>query len=139
MFSTTDVAEHLHIAPYDVRYWVESGLLSPSVRQASGRGEHHVFSAGDLRLAFFIHHLHQLGIKPKEIKRILSEVRRVMEDPTLLVQPMLLPCGTRPLILQHSASGQASLLDATRPGQYVMTVALETIDEKVQRILAQSK
>ena len=139
VFSTGDVAAHLGIAPYDLHYWIKIGLLTVNGESRAGRGGHLLFGIDDLRVACLIRRLDAAKVKPQQIKGILAEVRRVQDDPTALENPLLIPFGATYLILQRAASGNTLIMDASRPGQYVMTIVLETIEEEVRGILARTK
>lgn len=139
IFTSGEVAALLESSLDEVDYWVRSKLLVPSIREASGQGSRRLFSADDVKQALLIRRLRQAKWKPRQITRALSSLRAVLDDPGALEKPLLIHEGNAFLILCRHQGNELVLLDAAAPGQYVMVIALETLEEETRRRLARSK
>jgi DNA-binding transcriptional MerR regulator len=139
VFTSGEVATFLETSLDEVDYWVRSKLLVPSIRQASGQGSRRLFNAHDVKQALLICRLRQAKWKPRQIARALSSLRSVLEDPSSLEKPLLIHEGNVFLILCRHQGNELVLLNAASPGQYVMVIALETLEEETHRRLARSK
>jgi DNA-binding transcriptional MerR regulator len=138
VFTTTEMAALLRVPVNEVDYWVRCKLITPHIRQASGQGSRRLFGWSDLREAFLIKRLRNARWKPKQIGKALRTVIAAMKNPASLPAPLLIHEGGALLILCRSGS-EITLLDASSPGQYVMVIALDTLEEETRRQLARSK
>ncbi|SRR5260370_29980570 len=139
VFSTGEVATMLNASLNEVDYWVRSKLIVPSIREAAGRGTRRLFGVFDLKQAFLIQQLRKVNWKPKQIAKALSTVASVVQDSTLLRAPLLIHEGNAFLILCRSKEQKLILLDAANPGQQVMVIALDSLEEEIQGSLARSR
>lgn len=138
-FSTRELADLVKAKVSEVHYWVRTGLLSPSIKQSHMQGDPRVFSSDDVMRALFVHCLRKAEWKPKEIQTALAYFRKVKENPQEFKSPVLVHEGRSLLILCKHHSGNPALLDAKKPGQLVLTIALETLEEETRKLLASSK
>jgi hypothetical protein len=67
------------------------------------------------------------------------EFRERANDPDLLHTPLLIHEGNALLILCRSKGQELILLDAASPGQYVMVIALDALEEEMRKSLARSR
>lgn len=141
VFSTGEVAALLKVPVTEVDYWVRSQLLVPSIRQGSGHGSRRLFGADDLRQAALIKRLRDSRPpwKPKQIARALASLKKVLKNPDALHTPVLIHEGGAFLILCRDKSRELVLLDGAKEDQYVLVIALETLEEETRRSLARGK
>ena len=62
-----------------VQYWTKSGLITPSVREGSGRGNHRVYSLVDVIQAKVIRKLRKQGVSLQKLRKISDYLRGVEE------------------------------------------------------------
>lgn len=139
VFSTGEMATMLDASLNEVDYWTRCHLIVPSVREASGRGTRRLFGILDIKQAFLVQRLRKAHWKPKQIANALSAVAPVVQDPNRLLTPLLIHQGNALLILCRSKEQEPILLDAASPGQYVMVIALDALEEEMQKSLARSR
>ncbi len=139
VFSTGEIAALFNLSSDEIDYWVRCKLITPSIRKGSGRGSRRLFGLSDLKRALLIHRLRDAEWKPKQIAKALDAVSAAMKNPDLLHSPLLIHEGGAFLILCRSRSTELMLLDAASPGQYVMVIALDTLDEDTRQSLVRSK
>jgi|SRR5581483_6700059 len=139
VLSTGEMAMMLDVSLNEVDYWVRSKLIVPGIREAAGRGTRRLFDILDLKRALLIQQLRKVDWKPKQIARALSTVASVVQDPDLLHAPLLIHEGNALLILCRSKEQELVLLDAARPQQPVLVIALDALEEEMQESLARSR
>ena len=139
VFSTTQIAALLEVSLNEVDYWVRCKLLAPSVREASGHGSRRLYGWDDFRKALLVRRLRRANWKPKLIAKALTAVMSAMQNPDSLHTPVLIHEGSALLILCRSGGKDLTLLDAASPGQYVMVIALDMLEEETRRSLMGSK
>lgn len=139
LFTTGELSHLLGVSIHEISYWVRSRLLRPSIRQANGQGSRRLFNLQDVKRATFIQRLREATWKPAQILRTLSFVEKIWDSPESLLTPMLIHEGKSLLILCREKSSHIALLDASSPGQYVMVIALNTLEEETRRRLTQGK
>jgi hypothetical protein len=139
MFTTGEMASLLNVSLDEVDYWIRRDLLVPSIRQAAGHGSRRLFDIGDLKRALLIHRLRAARWKPKQICNALGVVALAVDNPDTLHAPLLIHEGNALLILCRSKGRELTLLDAGSPGQYVMVIALDALEEETRQSLMQSK
>jgi DNA-binding transcriptional MerR regulator len=139
VFSTGEMAALLGVSSDEIDYWAQLKLLTPSIKRATGQGSRRLFNRNDLRQAFLVQKLRAAGWKPRQITKALAAVVAVLSHPASLHTPLLLHEGNALLIVCRDKGKALTLLDAANPGQYVMVIALETLEEETRQKLAQSK
>ena len=139
VFSTGEVAALMEVSIDQVNYLAKCGLLRSSVRKASGQGSRRLFNHNDLRRALLVQKLRDAEWKPKQIATVLPLIAAALRDPSMLHTPILIQEGAVKLIVCRQKGRDLRLLDAARPGQYVMVIALETLEEETRQKLAKSK
>lgn len=139
VFSTGEMAAMLNVSFHEVDYWVRCKLIVPSIREAAGHGTRRLYGISDLKEALLIQRLRKADWKPKQIAKALSAVASEVKNPDLLHTPLLIHEGSALLILCRSKGRELMLLDAASPGQYVMVIALDTLEEETRQSLARSK
>src|SRR5579859_492687 len=139
VFTTGELARLLGLSPEDVDYWAQLKLLTPSIKKAAGQGSRRLFNRNDLRQAFLVQKLHAAGWRPRQITKALAAVAAALANPASLHTPLLVHEGSALLIVCREKGKTLTLLDAANPGQYVMVIALETLEEETRQKLARSK
>lgn len=139
VFSTGEMAALVNMSLNEVDYWIRSNLIVPGIREAAGHGTRRLFNILDLKQAFLIHRLRKAGWKPRQIAKTLSIVALAVKDPDLLHTPLLVHEGNALLILCRSKEQELILLDAASPGQYVMVIALDALEEEMRKSLTRSR
>ncbi len=139
VFSTGEMAVILNVSLNEVDYWIRSNLIVPSIREAAGHGTRRLFNILDLKQAFLIQRLRKAGWKPRQIAKALSAVASAVKDPDLLRTPLLVHEGNELLILCRSKGQKLVLRDAASPGQYVMVIALDALEEEMRKSLTRSR
>jgi len=139
VFSTGEMATMLDVSLNEVDYWARCQLIVPGVREASGRGTRRLFGILDVKQAFLVQRLRKAHWKPKQIAKALSAVAPVVQYPDRLLTPLLIHEGNALLILCRSKEQEPILLDAASPGQYVMVIALDDLEEEMRKSVARSK
>jgi len=139
VFSTGEMATMVNVSLNEVDYWVRCKLIVPSIREAAGHGTRRLFGILDLKQAFLIRRLRKADWRPKQIAKALSAVASAVKDPDLLHTPLLIHEGNALLILCRSKGQELILLDAASPGQYVMVIALDALEEEMRKSLARSR
>ena len=139
IFSTGDIAALLNVSTDEVRYWIERKLLRSSIRKAARQGSRRLFNRSDLRQAFLVQKLRSAQWKPRQIANALEAIAVALQNPASLHTPILVHEGNALLIVCRTANHELILLDAANPSQYVMVIALETLEEETRQRLALSK
>ena len=139
VFSTGEMAALVNVSLNEVDYWIRSNLIVPSIREAAGHGTRRLFNILDLKQAFLIHRLRKADWKPKQIAKALSAIASAVKDSALLHTPLLIHEGNALLILCRSKGEELTLLDAARPGHYVMVIALDALEEEMRKSLTRSR
>ena len=139
VFTTGEIASMLSVSRDEVDYWVRCGLLVPSIREAAGHGTRRLFAIGDLKKALLIQRLKAAHWKPKQICSALGVVALAVDNPDTLHAPLLIHEGNALLVLCRSKGRELMLLDAASPGQYVMVIALDSLEEQTRHSLMLSK
>ena len=139
VFSTGDIAAYLNVSLNEVDYWVRCKLLSPSIRKGSGHGSRRLFGHSDVMQAVLIHRLRIAKWKPRQIEVALTAIAKAIRNPLMVQTPLLIHEKNVLLILCREKSKELMLLDAASPGQYVMVIALDTLEEETRTSLARSK
>lgn len=137
--STPMLASLLGVAVHDIDYWVKAGLISPGIRKATGHGTRKLFNQDDLRRALLVARLYKASWKPRQIGKALTALEMVLKDPARLRIPLLVHEDNALLILCRKKDSELVLFDATCPGQCVMVIALETLEEETLASIARSK
>ena len=129
----------LDVSLNEVDYWVRCKMIVPSIRKATGHGTRRLFGICDLKQALLIQRLRKANWKPKQVAKALASVAAAVQNPNLLHTPLLVHEGNALLILCRSKGRELTLLDAASPGQYVMVIALDTLEEETRKSLERSK
>ena len=139
LFGSGEIATLLGVTAHELDYWIKRRLVSSSVKKASGHGSRRIFNRDDLRQALLVHRLRQAHWKPRQISNALAVIGSVLQNPDHLQTPILVHEKNALLILCRNKDGSPSLMDASCPGQNVMVIALETLEEETRLSIARSK
>ena len=138
-FTITELAERSGVRIHTLKYWDETGVLKPGVRSANGRGSVRLYSFSNLLQALFMQELEASGWALPAIRTALETFREAVKNPEAFQDPRLVCAGLSAVILCRSKDGLPILIDAKKPGQYVLSIALDTLEEKAWRRLARTK
>ena len=139
VFTSSEFAKIIGVSVDSLDHMVCSGLLVPSVRKAFGQGSRRLFSTQDVQQGLLIQRLRKAKWKPRQVATALNSLRAVLEDPDMLETPRLIHEGGAFLILCRHKGNELVLLDGGASKQYVMVIALETLEEETRLELARSK
>lgn len=138
-FYAGEFALLLGVTAHELNYWLKSEIVTSSIRNAAGHGSRRIFNRNDLRQALFVRRLRQANWKPRQISEALTVIGPVLQHPDHLQTPILIHEKNALLILCRNQDGSPSLMDASCPGQHVMVIALETLEEETRLSIARSK
>jgi len=139
LFCSGEFASLLGVTAHELDYWVKCNVVSASVKKATGHGSRRIFNRDDLRQALLVRRLRQANWKPRQIFEALSAIGSLLQHPDHLQTPLLIHEKNSLLILCRNQDGSPSLIDASCPGQHVMVIALETLEEETRLSIARSK
>jgi hypothetical protein len=139
LFCSGEFSSLLDVPLHELDYWVKCKIVNASVRSAAGHGSRRLFNRDDLRQALLVRRLRRAKWKPRHISDALLIIGSVLRHPDNLQTPLLIHEGRSLLILCRNEDGSPSLMDASCPGQYVMVIALETLEEETRLSIARSK
>jgi len=116
-------------------YWATTGVVRPSLRQASGKGSRREYSFQDLVALKVAKRLKDEGITLQKIRKALVWLRKNFPD---VGQPLaelrLVTDGINLFVLDRDPE---KILDVLRGGQFVFSLALGEIIEGLQGELKQ--
>lgn len=139
VFCSGEFAALLGVTPHELDYWIKVCIVGTSIKQAKGHGSRRLFNRHDLRQALLVKRLRQANWKPRQILDALPMIASVLQHPDHLQTPILIHEKNALLILCRNQDGSPSLMDASCPGQHVMVIALETLEEETRLSIARSK
>jgi DNA-binding transcriptional MerR regulator len=111
-------------------YWARTGLVEPSVREASGSGTQRLYSFRDILVLKVVKKLLDLGVSLPNIRTAVAALReRGVED---LAQVTLLSDGTS----VYECTGTDEVVDLLQGGQAVFAIAVGRQVRDVEGTLA---
>ena len=117
-------------------YWVQQGVVIPSIQQSHGPGSRRLYSLDDLLQLRFIRQLKHYGWSTQKIRTAITTLRTVMNDPDPLRNALVIHGKGTILALCKTREGERILLDAlSTGGQQVMWMVLETLSEEMQQVV----
>ena len=124
-FTTTEVSRIVGASRRQLAYWDETGLLSPSLRAASGRGSRRLYSLQDI---IELKILLRLLKSPLSLQRIRTSFRFIRERPESLASLIILTDGETIYLYQD----ENLLVDTLKHGQTVLRIAVQDLITEVQ-------
>lgn len=134
-FTTVEIAQAVGFSVRQLDYWVRQGLITPSVQESHGPGTRRLYAIDDLIQFQFIRQLKQYGWSTQKIRKAITTLRVVMNDPNPLKHAVLVHGKNTLLALCKTKDGERIALDALNvAGQQVMGIILEMLIEEAQQI-----
>ena len=111
-------------------YWDETGLLSPSLRAASGKGSRRLYSLQDI---IELKILLRLLKSPLSLQRIRTSFRFIREQPEPLSSLIILTDGETIYLYQD----ENVLVDTLQHGQTVLRITVQDLITELQEKLSE--
>lgn len=112
-------------------YWDRSGLLSPSVAHASGKGTDRIYSFGDLVALKAAWELRRSGITLQSLRKVLNDVRDIIGSTQPLSNERLIVAGDDVVIARNDDEVISVL---RQPGQLYMAKIVFNLGEVVETL-----
>jgi DNA-binding transcriptional MerR regulator len=126
LYSLRDVARIVGVSESRLRYWIQSGLLTPSVR----RGGRFFYTFRDLVNAKAAVELVEAGIPPARIRAQMTALRAELpEGEAALTKLRICSDGARVVVVGDDATYEPTT------GQLVMAFAVKSLGDHVARVL----
>jgi len=124
-FRISEVARVVGATPHQLAYWDKTGLVSPSLRVASGRGSRRLYSAEDiLELKILVRLLHS----SLSLQRIRPSFHFIRGQAKSLASLIVLTDGKTVYFSQD----KDVLVDTLKQGQTVLRFAVQDLISEVQ-------
>ncbi|MFO7299126.1 MAG: MerR family transcriptional regulator [Actinomycetes bacterium] len=108
-------------------YWARTGLLAPSLQEASGSGTQRLYSFTDVVQLKVIKRLLDAGMSLKKIRSAVDILKKQLDTDQPLADVTLLSDG-RTIYAAHSPE---EVVDVFRKGQGVFGIAIGPVQEEV--------
>ena len=106
-------------------YWARTGLVTPSVRQATGSGSHRLYSFDDVVQLRVVKRLLDTGVSLQRVRSAVDELRRrgqSLADVTLVAEGEAV----------YAVDDDQQVIDLLRKGQGVFAIALGPVVDELQ-------
>jgi DNA-binding transcriptional MerR regulator len=124
-FTTTEVSRIVGASRRQLAYWDQTGLLTPSLSAASGRGSRRLYSLQDI---IELKILLRLLKSPLSLQRIRTSFHFIRERPEPLASLIILTDGETVYLYQD----ENLLVDTLKHGQTVLRIAVQDLITEVQ-------
>ena len=124
-FTTAEVSRIVGASRRRLAYWDETGLLSPSMRAAAGKGSRRLYSVLDI---IELKILLRLLESPLSLQRIRTSFRFIRERPEPLSSLIILTDGETIYLYQD----ENVLVDTLQHGQTVLRITVQDLITEVQ-------
>lgn len=108
-------------------------MIKPSIRSASGKGSHRLYSLEDVLCFRFVKRLTEAGWHTRTIRAAIRNLKVLLPDKDPLRDLVLLDANGTIIARGPSKDGQTILLDALSGGQLVMAFSLNSLREQVEK------
>ena len=109
-------------------YWARTGLLAPSLRQATGSGSQRVYAFQDIVQLRVVKRLLDAGMSLKRIRQALGILRDQLHSDRPLTEVTLLSDGST----IYAAQSADEVVDVFRRGQGVFGIAVGPVQEELE-------
>lgn len=109
-------------------YWARTGLLTPSLRQASGSGSQRVYAFQDIVQLRVVKRLLDAGMSLKRIRQAVSILGDQLHSDRPLTDVTLLSDGTT----IYAAQSADEVVDVFRRGQGVFGIAVGPVQKELE-------
>lgn len=108
-------------------YWARTGLITPSVQQASGSGSQRLYSFADVVQLKVVKRLLDAGMSLKKIRKAMDILGAELASESPLTDVTLLSDG-KTIYAAHSAS---EVVDVFKGGQGVFGIAVGPVEDEL--------
>ena len=112
-------------------YWARTGLVTPTVRDASGSGTQRLYSFGDILVLKIVKRLLETGVSLQNIRTAVNHLRSRGADD--LASITLMSDGTR----VYECTSADEVIDLVQGGQGVFGIAVGRVVREVEGSLSQ--
>lgn len=128
-FRVPEVTKIVGITYRQLDYWARTGLVTPSVRDASGSGSQRLYSFQDLVTLRVIKNLLDTGVSLQRVRKAVEHLKS-MERP---LSGLTLMSDGKGVYEAHSAE---AIVDLLKQGQGVFAIALDKVWDDVEDTIA---
>lgn len=125
------VCKYVGITYRQLDYWARTGLLTPSIRGASGSGSQRLYSFQDLVLLRTIKSLTEAGMSLQRVREAIKYVRDKIDAD--LTDAILVSNGETIMVVRDDRE----LIDVLKGGQIAFTVALGSVRDDLAHLEAE--
>ena len=122
MFTSGEVQRLVEVSQQDLTYWDRSGLVQPTGRSAHGKGSRRLYTTMDVLQLKLVRRLRDAGLTLQRIRKALSLLKAMGDDPVPLAELEVLSDGRR-IIVRRSDD---VLLDPVA-SQYMLRLPLSLL------------
>ena len=97
------MAELAGITIRQLRYWNKTGLITSSVREASGRGLTRIYSEEDVTAVQKVGKLRKQGVSLQKIRKAVARLEKQMSGRNVLVECHFTTDGRNVLVLENGS------------------------------------
>lgn len=130
-FSRSTVMKAADITYRQLDYWARQGVVTPSIRSATGSGSQRRWSFTDILELKLIKKLLNTGVSLQQIRKALNYVRDELGRP--LQDVFLVSDGTT----IYARTSPDEIIDLLRGGQAVFAIAVGKVYEELQGTIAE--
>ncbi len=131
-FTTREVSRIVGASRHQLAYWDETGLLSPSLKAASGKGSRRLYSIQDIIELKVLLRLLQSSLS---LQRIRASFRFIRERPEPLASLIILTDGKTIYLYED----ENLLVDTLKHGQMVLRITVQDLIAEVQEKLGETR
>lgn len=128
-FRVPEVIKIVGITYRQLDYWARTGLVTPSVRDASGSGSQRLYSFQDLVTLRVIKNLLDTGVSLQRVRKAVEHLKS-MERP---LSGLTLMSDGKGVYEAHSAE---AIVDLLKQGQGVFAIAVDRVWNDVEDAIA---
>lgn len=137
-YTTKEVSSITRFSARQLDYWDKEGIIVPSIQPSHGPGTRRLYGLDNLLVLRFIRQLKQHKWSMPKIRKALTKLRAVMDDPDALHRSVLIHGKGTILAICKTKAGERILLDTLDSGgQQVMFIVLETLEEETRHVASQ--
>ncbi|MFH1381607.1 MAG: MerR family transcriptional regulator [Chloroflexota bacterium] len=130
-FTTREVSHIVGASPRRLAYWDKTGLLSPSLGPASGRGSRRLYSLQDI---IELKLLLRLLKSSMSLQRVRASLRFIRERPEPLASLIIMTDGKTIYLYQNDNV----LVDTLKHGQAIPRIVVQDLITEVQQKVSES-
>lgn len=117
-YNSKRVKDLTGVTQRNLDYWVERGVIVPSIAVGRGKGTERLYSFEDIVKVRVVKHLRETGLSLDKIQRALKKLKARDPNKDPLLEEYLISDGKR--VLHHLEGGH--LEDVLADGQFVLNI-----------------